>query len=212
MSQFTLPGFERVPEPPQRPKGASQPTDQAKPLKKFGGLKDGLFLGIRLDAQAAYAARQAAWNLRNRHHLASWPRPTSILHVELRHLGDFNGIPGCLVDQVREAAASIEMHPFEVAFDRVMSFRDTCVVLAGEDGVVGVRRLEHALSEALEAGRIREPSRSFKPHITLMYDKTPIPTEPLRQPVRWEVEEFVLIHSLVSQSKHVVLKTFPLNG
>lgn len=212
MSQFTLPGFERVPEPPPRPKGAGRPVEQPKPLRKFGGLKDRLFLGIRLDAQAAYAARQTAWNLRNRHHLTSWPRPTSLLHVSLRHVGDFNGIPGGLVEQVWEAAASVEMRPFEVSFDRVTSFRENCIVLVGEDGVVVVRKLEQALSEALETGKLREPSRSFKPHVTLMYDKTPISTEPLRQPVRWKVDEFVLIHSLLSQSKYVVLKTFPLRS
>jgi len=211
MSQFTLPGFERVPEPPAKPKGSPQPTPQAKPPRKFGGLKDRLFYGIRLDAQAAYSARQAAWNLRNRHHLKSWPQQRSMLHVTLRHVGDFNGFPGGLIEKLTEAAASVGTRPFDVAFDHVMSFR-SCIVLTGDDGVAGVRRLENALSEALEKGRIREPSRSFNPHITLMYEKTPIPTEPLRQPVRWKVEEFVLIHSLLSQSKHVVLQTFPLGG
>jgi len=72
--------------------------------------------------------------------------------------------------------------------------------------------LETALSEALEKGRIREPSRSFSPHITLMHESTPIATEPLRRPVRWSVDEFVLIHSLLSQGRHVVLQTFPLGG
>jgi 2'-5' RNA ligase len=212
MPQFTLPGFERVPVPPPRTKGVARNTELSRPPKKFGGLKDRLFLGIRLDAQAAYSARQVAWNLRNRHQLTSWPRPTSLMHVTLRHIGDFNGIPGGLVEQVREAAASVEMRPFEVAFDGVMSVRDNCIVLVGEDGVVGIRKLERALSEALETGKIREPSRSFKPLVTLMYETTPIAAEPLRQPVRWKVDEFVLIHSLLSQSKYVVLKTFPLRS
>ena len=210
-SQFTLPGFERVPEPPARPHGAAPAVRVAKPAKKFGGLKDRLFLGIRLDAQAAYSARQVAWNLRNRHHLTSWPCATSLLHVSLRHIGDFNGIPGGLVDQLWEAATSVAQRPFDVSFDRVTSFQN-CIVLVGDDGMGGVRTLERALSDALETGKIREPSRSFNPHVTLMYDRTPIPAEPLRQPVRWKVDEFMLIHSLLSESKHVMLKTFPLRS
>ena len=192
MSQFALPGFQPTPEPPQRPKDLSLSTDRSKPLKKFGGLKDRLFLGIGLDAQAAYSARQAAWTLRTRHHLKSWPRRKSLLHVSLRHIGDFNGFPGGLVE-------------------KVTSFRH-CIVLAGDEGVVDVRRLENEIGEVLERGRIREPSRHFSPHVTLMYDQTVIPTERLRQPVRWKVEEFVLIHSLLGESRHVVLQTFPLDG
>lgn len=211
MSQFTLPGFERVPEPPAKPKGATTGAGPSRPLKKFGGLRDRLFLGIRLDAQAAYSARQVAWNLRNRHHLKSWPQRKSMLHVTLRHIGDFNGIPGGLVERVSEAALSVMTRPFDVEFDRVESFRN-CIVLIGEGGVVGVRRLENDLSEALEIGKIREPSRHFKPHVALMYDLTAIPTETLRQPVRWKVEEFALIHSLLSQSQHNVLETYSLGG
>lgn len=211
MSQFILPGFQPTPEPPRKPKDLSLSTDRSKPLKKFGGLKDRLFLGIGLDAQAAYSARQAAWNLRTRHHLKSWPRRKSLMHVSLRHIGDFNGFPGGLVEKVTEAAASVRTRPFEVEFDQVTSFRH-CIVLVGDEGVVGVRRLENEIGEALERGQIREPSRHFSPHVTLMYDQTVIPTERLRQPVRWKVEEFVLIHSLLGESRHAVLQTFPLDG
>jgi 2'-5' RNA ligase len=204
--QLALPGL--VPEPVSKPATALKPP---KGPRKFGGLPDRLFFALRLDAAAAYAARQYALRLQTRHNLKNWPRPKTLLHVSLCILGDYNGLPPVLVEKASEAAASIALPPFDVAFDRVTSLR-SCLVLAGEDGVAGIRRLEHALGEALEKGKVREPSRHFNPHVTLIYDQTPIPTERLREPVRWRVEEFVLVHSLVAQSKHDVLRTFPLSG
>ncbi|MBM3548829.1 MAG: 2'-5' RNA ligase [Alphaproteobacteria bacterium] len=203
--QLALPGFAFEPAPrveaPKRPKA----------LRKFGGLPDSLFFALRLDSAAAYDARQHALRLQARHGLKSWPRPKSLLHVSLCGLGEYNGLPQTLVEKAIEAAGSISARPFEIEFDRVMSFR-TCLVLAGEEGAGGVRHLEQALGEALEKGKVREPSRHFMPHITLIYDQTIVPPERLRRPVRWQVQEFVLIHSLVGQSKHIVLKTFALGG
>jgi len=203
--QLALPGLALEPEPIAE---APKPT---KPARKFGGLPDNVFFALTLDASVAYEVRQHALRLQTKHGLKSWPRPKSLLHVSLCALGEYNGLPQRLVENATEAASSVALGPFEVEFDRVTSFR-TCLVLAGEDGVGGIRELERALGDALEKGKVREQSRHFIPHITLMYDRTVVPTERLRQPVRWQVHEFVLIHSLVGQSRHVVLRRFPLEG
>ncbi|MBM3533030.1 MAG: 2'-5' RNA ligase [Alphaproteobacteria bacterium] len=203
--QLALPGlaFELVPR-------RGEPR-RVKAPRKFGGLPDGLFFALNLDSAAACEARQHALRLQAKYGLKSWPRPRSLLHVSLCSLGEYNGLPQSLVERAMAAAASVAMPPFEVAFDRVMSFK-TYLVLTGEEGVGGVRRLEQALGKALEAGRVREPNRHFMPHITLIYDRTVVPPQRLRRAVRWRVEEFVLIHSLVGQTRHIVLKTFPLSG
>lgn len=202
--QLGLPGLlppeTKAPEPP-KPKGP----------KKFGGLPDRLFFGIQLDAAAAYDATLVGMWIQREHRLQRPLRRKDLLHVSLQAIGDFNGLPNGLVDRLTEAAAAVATRPFEAVFDRVVSF-GTCIVLAGNEGVGEVRRLERAVGVALETGRIRGPSRHFNPHVTLMYDQTPIPPKRLPRPVRWRVEAFVLIHSLLVESRHIVVRTFPLVG
>lgn len=149
--------------------------------------------------------------IQSKHRLQSRLRRKDLLHVSLQVIGDFNGLPSGLVDRLAEAAASVGTGHFEATFDRVMSI-GTFIGLTGGEGLGGIRRLEQAVGAALEKGRIRGPSRRFNPHVTLMYDQTPIPTTRLPRPVRWKVEEFVLIHSRLTQSQHIVVRTFPLGG
>ncbi len=202
--QLGLPGL----APPET-KAPEPPTPRAP--KKFSGLPDRLFFGIQLDAEAAYDATQVGMRIKREHRLQRPLRRKDLLHVSLQSIGDFNGLPNGLVDRLSEAAASVATRPFEAAFDCEMSF-GTCIVLAGSKGGGGIRELERDLGAALEKGRIRGPSRRFNPHVTLMYDQTPIPTKRLPRPVRWKVEEFVLIHSLLAKGTHIVVQTFPLGG
>lgn len=208
MLQLSFPGFTS----PTVSQSSSKPPGKAKGPKKFGGMPDSVFFALRLeDSIAAFEARQEAMRLQSKHRMKAPPRRTDLLHVSLCSLGDHNGIPSGLVERADEAARSIEMPAFEVAFDQVMNFTN-CIVLTGEDGVGGVRQLERALGDALETAKLGAHNRHFKPHVTLIYDRTAIPVRRLAKPVRWTVTEFVLIHSLIGKSIHVPLKTFPLGG
>jgi 2'-5' RNA ligase len=54
-----------------------------------------------------------------------------------------------------------------------------------------------------------EVEDAFKPHVTLLRD--PLRAKPLRvNPIVWTVRDFVLIHSLLGQTKHVHLGRWPL--
>ena len=200
-TQLFFPGFVR----PEEPLSAARPArlDADRP-------PDQLFFGILLDAAAAYVARQRALRIQSQHHLKR-PRPTRLLHVTLRGLGDVTGLSEGLIETAARAAATVEMPPFEVEFDRVTHWKQA-VVLVGGDGVSGLRQLEHALGEALAAaGLARGSNRPFNPHITLIYDDTVVPDHMIR-PLHWKIREFTLVESLVTRSKYITHGTFPLRG
>jgi 2'-5' RNA ligase len=48
----------------------------------------------------------------------------------------------------------------------------------------------------------------FAPHVTLMYDDQGI-SEQAVEPVSWTAHDFVLVHSLLGQTKHVHLGRWP---
>jgi 2'-5' RNA ligase len=205
-TQFALPGI--APGPDAKSTSALK---SPKPTRKFGGMPDRLFFGLLLDAAAAYDAEQAGMKVQRENRLQTRLRPKRLFHVSLQALGDFNGLPSGLVEMAREAAESVAMPPFEVRFEHVMSL-NTCIVLAGGDGVSGVRMLEHALGKALQIANLGGPSRHFNPHVTLIYDRTVVSRQPLARPIRWTVHDFVLIHSLQRQSTYIPLKTFALSA
>ncbi|MEJ0099974.1 MAG: hypothetical protein WDO12_09600 [Pseudomonadota bacterium] len=54
-----------------------------------------------------------------------------------------------------------------------------------------------------------DPLRSFKPHVTLLYDRKVISQQELA-PVGWNVAEVLLIRSLIGHARHEVLARYPL--
>ena len=95
------------------------------------------------------------------------------------------------------------MIPFEVSFDRTASFRgrpgNRPFVLMGDDTLDRLKSLRHRLGTAIaEKGMDRKGSRAhrdFAPHVTLLYGDRAVDEYPVA-PIRWTVNEFVLIHSL----------------
>ena len=146
------------------------------------------------------------------------PLRTQHFHVTLCHLGDFNGVPGDVVERASHVAASMRSTSFDVLFDYVMSFgRKTDkpkpnhpFVLRGDTGVAGLVAFRRDLMARLrEAGLPTDPG--FTPHVTLLYDDRIVAPQPVA-PVVWKADEFVLIHSLLGQTKHVHLSRWPLHG
>ena len=80
----------------------------------------------------------------------------------------------------------------------------SAIVITGGEGVEGLARFQQDLKiTMMKAGvGVRHASR-FTTHLTIMY------TDPIDefsiQPISWKVNEFVLVDSLVGQSKHVLL-------
>jgi 2'-5' RNA ligase len=119
------------------------------------------------------------------------------LHVSLFFLGELSDQ---LVQMACGAAAEVRMPPFEIWFDRSVSFRgrpgNRPFVLIGDDGVDCLRSFRRVLGVALAGkGLKRLAKRGFTPHVTLMYAEREVEEHPI-QPIGWTVNEFVLIHSM----------------
>jgi len=119
------------------------------------------------------------------------------LHVSLFFLGELSEQ---IVQIACEAAAEVRVPPFEVWFDRSVSFRgrpgSRPFVLIGNDGVDRLRSFRRVLGVALAGkGLKRLAKRDFTPHVTLMYAEREVDEHPT-EPIRWTVNEFVLIHSM----------------
>jgi 2'-5' RNA ligase len=193
--QPTFPGFELRP--------SSRPTDR-------------LFLGVFLDLDAAERAVSLSWSLRKELNLSGRPLPPERLHVTLHHIDDYVGLPPRVVAAICDAAAAVRRDPFEVEFDRVASFSgrpgNRPLVLRGGGGLAELMEFQRGLGEAVARARVGRPVASrFTPHVTLLYDDIQV-EERAVEPIRWTLNEFILVHSLLGQTRHVPLARWSLSG
>lgn len=117
-----------------------------------------------------------------------------------------------------DAARFVRLEPFDVMFDRALTFgrnarpaTDTrpVVLTAAQD--MGMRSLHRRLFEVLERARvIGSRLRPFTPHMTLFYDCVEV-DEAVR-PISVKVREFHLVHSLHGKSQYRIVGSFPLRG
>jgi RNA 2',3'-cyclic 3'-phosphodiesterase len=135
------------------------------------------------------------------------------LHVTLCPLGDYDGLPEPVVHAAAQAASGLSVAPFEVSFDRLVSFRGgqtfPLVLLAGtgNDAIVALRQ---QFAESLRAGGVLFPAgNTITPHMTLLRSPRSLPETPV-EPLNWTVNDVVLVHSLLGQSQYVELGRWAL--
>ena len=179
-------------------------------------LTDGIFFAVLPDEGSAARITRRAWYLRGELELRGEPLAMERLHVSLHHLGDYEGVPPGIVAAANEAATTVVMPRFDVAFNRAMSFSgrpaNLPFVLCGDDGVVGLTALHQRLGTAMRnAGLWRRAKPHYTPHMTLLYDANRVVEQPV-ETIRWTAREFVLVHSLHGRSRYVPLARWPLRG
>jgi RNA 2',3'-cyclic 3'-phosphodiesterase len=191
--QLSLPGID-----PPRP-----PTDR-------------LFFALLPDAAAAARIAALARRLRGEVGLKGRPLATGRFHVTLHFCGDHVGFPEALAASLQRAADRISLPPFPVRFDRAGSFagrpRKRPFVLLGGGGLARLHAMRDLLGEAMTAQGLGSlVDARFTPHVTLLYDDLRAP-EAQVEPIEWMAQEFVLIDSLLGQTRHVPLGRWPLKG
>jgi 2'-5' RNA ligase len=179
-------------------------------------LTDRLFFAVFPAAQAAARMARLALQLRDEHGLHGKPLQTERFHVTLHHLGDYAGLPQDVVGMASKAAAAVTSLPFALAFDRVASFssapRNRPFVLRGDGGLAALMAFQQALGVAMtKAGLGRWAKPGYTPHVTLLYDDHSV-VEQAVETITWTAHEFVLVHSLIGQTRHVPLLRWPLSG
>ncbi len=172
-----------------------------------------VFFALQPDAPAAELIAGLTADARKRLSLSGKPVAAPRLHLSLNFVGGFRGPPPrAAIDKASQAAARVAVRPFAVSLNRLESWRGDPypLVLAGEDGMIGVEGLHTALHKALRAVEMaprREPEIS--PHIALLWDRREVAAEVV-EPVTWTVREFVLIDSVFGEGRHEVLGRWPL--
>jgi tRNA(adenine34) deaminase len=138
------------------------------------------------------------------------------LHVTLYHLGDHDGVPTQVVEMASRAAAALaNFPPFEFRLDRMERFgrptgKAPTVLVCSEEAPL--RHLHANLGAALKANGLgRWRTTSFTPHLTLLWGHQAFPSRHVL-PVAWKVQELVLVHSVLGETRHEVLGRWPLRG
>ncbi len=177
---------------------------------------DRLFLAVFPTEAAAEKITQLGLRLRGEQGLKGKLIQKERLHVTLHHLGDHVGLRQDIVTAAAEVAAGIAAEPFEVTFDHASSFasqpRNRPFVLRGREGVEPLIAFQRTVGEAMKRSTLnRWAKSSFTPHVTLMYDDRAVEGIAI-EPVSWQVHELVLVHSLLRQTRHVILGRWPLRA
>jgi RNA 2',3'-cyclic 3'-phosphodiesterase len=167
-----------------------------------------LFLAAVPDARTARRMHRLAETLKRAHKFDGRIVEAERLHVSLFFLGE---LPEPAARMAYEAAAEVRASPFEVLFDRSVTFRgkpgNQPFVLTGDDGLDRLKSFRRTLGGAMSSKGLGSlATKQFSPHVTLFYAERNVEELPI-EPIGWTVNEFVLIHSTRG---HVHLARWPL--
>jgi 2'-5' RNA ligase len=95
-----------------------------------------------------------------------------------------------------------------VTFDRAVTFagrgRNRPFVLRSKDGAARVEAFQRKLGAETTMCGLGRFAKPYSPHMTLLYDSADV-TEHAIEPVTWTVTDFRLVHSLLGQTRHILL-------
>jgi 2'-5' RNA ligase len=134
---------------------------------------------------------------------------THQLHVTLHDFEPLTDEPEDVVARLKKAAGSVAMQPFDVAFDVMEQWPGT-LVLRG-DATTGLRYLQRALGLALKRFGFGGIKSSFTPHISLVRGKGRAENQMVKT-FRWTVHDFVLVNSVIGESRYIPLARWPLGS
>ena len=168
--------------------------------------KVGLLLAVFPEEHAAHSIYKLQANLRCKHGLCETLRPPNHLHISVPCLGNARGSLTQVIQSVAIAcqAATETTPPFEVTFERVLSFKgkpmeQALVLLGRKDENTELRALHRRLVAELSDRTDVNPK--FTPHITLLYGRE-IHEEPINPAISWRVSEIVLVLSHRGATKY----------
>ena len=172
-----------------------------------------LFFALFPDADTAAELAGLGARLREQCGLKGHVLDADQFHVSLCHIGTYDGdVPEGILTQARRAAASIAVQPFDVTFDHARSIagdHNKPFVLMSRERNSAIKSLQHALGQALtRAGLGRWVATAYNPHVTLLYDAHDVTMEHIAK-VAWTAREFVLVRSLIGESRYVRLDVWP---
>lgn len=131
------------------------------------------------------------------------------LHLTTLIVNDHAIFPAAIAERMCAIGDGIAADQFSIVLDQVAASHRSVVMVPSEPlrtFQVFQRRLANGM---MRAGLGQRHNWRFSPHVTLLYRHGP----PLRQwtdALSWTATEFVLIHSLLGETRHEVLARWPL--
>ncbi|MFZ5673078.1 MAG: 2'-5' RNA ligase family protein [Pseudomonadota bacterium] len=175
-----------------------------------------LFLGVRLDGDAARRIERFRRGFCAEHDLHGSLRPRELLHISLHFVGDFTRLPSAIIHGARRASQTVSLPPFDVTLNHVQSFEVKpprhgeparhALVLLGESAPLV--ELHRSLGSALKEWGFKAADH-FTPHVTLLYGPKVVLKRTI-DPIRFTVEDFSLIHSEKGRSRYNTLGRWSL--
>jgi 2'-5' RNA ligase len=138
------------------------------------------------------------------------------LHITLFCLGQYDGgLPPHIVARAKVAAAMIAASPFDVTFDRLLSFYHPSgkrpLVLCGGDGLASLQAFRQSLAMSLADASLKQfVTPRITPHVTLLRDRRNVEERAI-QPISWTVRDFALVDSLIGKSRYIQLGRWTLH-
>ncbi|MDZ4310852.1 MAG: 2'-5' RNA ligase family protein [Cypionkella sp.] len=137
------------------------------------------------------------------------------LHMSIQAVAGIDELDPTVVERARLVPPALRTAPFELYFDRLMTFngkpRNRALVLGTDGRNNQANNMAIELHHALRAVGLAPPSRQkVVPHLTLAYGLGFSETRYLAEPIRWTVRDITLIDSLQGQSRHMALGNWPL--
>lgn len=175
-----------------------------------------LFLGLFPDETAKLAAHRLSLQTRSEFGLVGSQLAAERYHTSLMHLSDRKRVRSRDEYAAELAARIVRIPPFEITYSRMGSFPGAPrkgqppkhpLILLADDGPV--TDLRAALGAELRKFRFRVPE-SFRPHLTLSYNRQFLPTRTV-DPITFVVREFVLIHSRLWIKEYRILRRWTLH-
>lgn len=175
---------------------------------------DFLFFALLLDAEDARQIVQLRARLLLELDLTGRPIATERLHVSLHSIGAWHGLSPAAVRTAKAVGASFSRRPFEIVFDRAMSFAGNRAFVLRASANIALKSFHHRLGvDMKKAGIGRRVTSRFTPHMTLLYGDRMV-SERSIEPIRWTVRDFGLVQSLRGRhrSEHNHLERWTLAG
>jgi RNA 2',3'-cyclic 3'-phosphodiesterase len=179
-------------------------------------LPERLFYGLFPDDETAIRVDQWTQAFFSAHRLRGPQLKAERLHVSLHHIGDYKRLPSKIVYAAKQVGKRVSVRPFEVTFRSIKTFegapsaggrsRQRPLVLLGESE--GLFELYRVIGDAMEKNGLRA-TEYFTPHMVLSYGAAAVPLQEI-DPIRFIVDEFVLIHSMRGLTQYEMIGRWPL--
>lgn len=136
------------------------------------------------------------------------------LHATFWTSEDHSSFPDRLVERALAAGSVVSAAPFPFALNRVNTW-ERSIALRPERASGAARGLARELGrQTLAHGQRCRPNWRFNLHVTLLYARREPFASDARsiEPILWYAHDFVLIHSVIGEHRHIELGRWPLTG